>query len=79
MTWCHFVGKFRFIDDIFEINDQSRCIRSGPPCLQNIAAMSFKMAAIPINFDYISDYSGHTILVLMAIPRFYWPKNPPEQ
>ena len=41
--------------------------------------MSFKMAAIPTNFDYISDSSGHTIVVLMAIPRFYWPKNPLEQ
>ena len=37
--------------------------------------MSFKMAAIPTNFDY----SGHTIVVLMAIPRFYWPKNTLEQ
>ena len=35
--------------------------------------MSFKMAAIPTNFDYISDYCGHTIVVLIAIPRFYWP------
>ena len=25
--------KYRFIDDVLEINDQSRCILSGPPCI----------------------------------------------
>ena len=26
-------NQFRFIDDVLEINDQSRCILSGPPCI----------------------------------------------
>ena len=43
MIMCHFVGKlmfykwntkqFCFIDDVHEINNQSRCILSGPPCI----------------------------------------------
>ena len=27
--------KKSFIDDVLEINDQSRCILSGPPCIVN--------------------------------------------
>ena len=27
------IKKIRFIDDVLEINDQSRCILSGPPCI----------------------------------------------
>ena len=26
-------NQFRFIDDVLEINDQSRCILFGPPCI----------------------------------------------
>ena len=33
--------------------------------------MFFKMAAIPTNFHHISAYSGHTVVILMAIPRFF--------
>ena len=27
--------QFRFIDDVLEINYQSRCILSGPPCIRD--------------------------------------------
>ena len=30
----------------------------------------FKMAAIPNIFHHISPYIGHTVVILMAIPRF---------
>ena len=36
----------------------------------------FKMAAIPTNFHHISAYSGHTVVILMAIPRFLGSRNP---
>ena len=26
--------QIRFIDEVLEINDQSRCILSGPPCIR---------------------------------------------
>ena len=39
----------------------------------------FKMAAIPTNFHHISAYSRHTVVVLMAIPRFLGSRNPMEQ
>ena len=29
-------NQFRFIDDVLEINDQSRCILSGPPCIHGM-------------------------------------------
>ena len=38
----------------------------------------FKMAAIPTNFHHISAYSGHTVVILMVIPRFLWSRNPVE-
>ena len=44
-SWCHFVGKWvfyqkkkiRFIDNVLEINYQSCCILSGPPCTRTSA------------------------------------------
>ena len=41
--------------------------------------MFFKMAAIPTNFHHISAYSGHTVVILIAIPRVLRSKNPVEQ
>ena len=38
--------------------------------------MFFKMAAIPTNFHHISAYSWHTVVILMAIPRFLGSMNP---
>ena len=45
----------------------------------NMAFMFFKMAAIPTNFHHISAYSGHKIVILIAIPRFWGSGNPVEQ
>ena len=40
--------------------------------------MFFKMVAIPTNFHHISAYSGHTFVILMAIPRFLGSRDPVE-
>ena len=44
-----------------------------------MASMFFKMAAIPTNFRHISAYSGHRVVILMAIPRFCGSGNQVEQ
>ena len=41
-----------------------------------MASMFFKMTAIPTNFHHISAYRGHTVVILMAIPRFLESRNP---
>ena len=41
-----------------------------------MASMFFKMAAIPTHFHHISDYSGHTVVILVSIPRFWGSRNP---
>ena len=35
------IKNIRFIDDVLEINDQSRCILSGPPCISEWTHITF--------------------------------------
>ena len=49
------------------------------PEIDKLWNMFFKMAAIPTNFHHISAYSGHTVVILIAIPRFFGSRNPVEQ
>ena len=44
-----------------------------------MASMFFKMAAILTNFHHIPAYRGNTVVILIAIPRFWGSRNPVEQ
>ena len=60
--------QIRFIDDVHEINDQSRCILSGPPCISN--TLSTSMIAVLVHslrfdtFAHAHDYFNESCYLL---------------
>ena len=57
-------NQFRFIDDVLEINDQSRSILSGPPCIasENLICL--------IAMHYFQERASENLICLIAMHYF---------